>query len=242
MGLDMYLDKVNKKLNQEEAEEFIKYEELKYEITNYQDYIKEYEKSENITEFVKNRWKQKLEAYEKIKNDPIAVTLFSNSVFYIVTPDTPKLTDFKTKEELIKFYKKNEKRVYLNIKSKLEKIEKEYEKLSKKYKDAKIEEIAYWRKHADLNEYLTQLAEQRNVIDKEGYFNGQYLVLSKEDIEKLLELIKLYLKGEYEFKKGVGFFWGETRKDDWIYTKEVLEKVLKETNFEKESILYCCSW
>jgi len=46
-----------------------------------------------------------------------------------------------------------------------------------------VHEIAYWRKHADLNEWMTRLAVKKGVVKEERDFNCTDLVLTPEDID-----------------------------------------------------------
>lgn len=98
--------------------------------------------------------------------------------------------------------------------------------------------VGYFRRHIELNSYI-----EENFVHLEdfndGNFNRKYLVLTREDLEDILEFSKGKL---LEIKEGK-FREGETRVsslDDWIETIEFLEKILLEVDFEAESILYDC--
>lgn len=98
-------------------------------------------------------------------------------------------------------------------------------------------DLGYWRKHADLNGYFTKLYQER---DGSKEFNCQNLILSKEDCEDVLELAKGIIDGTKQLDKSSGFFWGESDEDDWINTVAIIEKVLVETDFATEEVVYHC--
>lgn len=101
----------------------------------------------------------------------------------------------------------------------------------------KSEDVGYWRKHADLNEYFTKLYHDRGFSDE---FNCKNLILSKEDCEEVLELAKDIRNGVAEIETGCGFFWGETTDDDWDETIRIFSSVLESTNFKTHEIVYSC--
>lgn len=154
----------------------------------HENYIKSYETIGNAAQFIERYWGHKLKKYDEIKKDPDNMTTAFGFVFDIVTENVPRLLDFSTKDELIRFYKDQVKKTYLQAKLDLDKMKIEHKELLEKYKDIEIVDIAYWRKHPDLNEYLTNLAKARKVISSDQYFNGQYLLLTKEDLKNYITL------------------------------------------------------
>lgn len=114
-----------------------------------------------------------------------------------------------------------------------------------KYGHMMIEqEVAYWRKANHIHNWFVE-----NVQDGEDDC-GIYEV-SKEQLEDLLNVCKLVkvnpaVAPEY-LPTTSGFFFGSTDYDEYYmqdieYTIEVLDKVLKETDFEKQMIAYGSSW
>lgn len=101
-------------------------------------------------------------------------------------------------------------------------------------------EIAYWRKHSDLQGIMEKLYFEKDGSHEE--FNCIPLLLSKEECENILDLSKRIVAGEEESPEARGFFWGESTNEKWQYTKEVFEKVLKDTDFENETVFYDSWW
>lgn len=101
-------------------------------------------------------------------------------------------------------------------------------------------EIAYWRKHSDLQGIMEEL-----YFEKDGsheVFDCIPLILSKEECENILNLSERIVAGEEESPEARGFFWGKSTNEHWQYTKEVFERVLKETDFENETVFYNSWW
>lgn len=104
------------------------------------------------------------------------------------------------------------------------------------------QEVAYWRKHADLNEYFTQLYYQKTPPEYQvTEFNCVNLILTKDDLLDLIQKILRELADPgTEFEVGEGFFWGETRREDWLNTLDQLNTIMETTDFEQETIYYSC--
>lgn len=102
-------------------------------------------------------------------------------------------------------------------------------------------EIAYFRKHSDLHGYFRDIFHERNKDFKDD-FNCIPFILTKEDVKTVLELTKKQLKGEEVFKKARGFFWGESCREDWEYTKEVFSKILDTFDFDNNTLFYYSWW
>lgn len=96
-----------------------------------------------------------------------------------------------------------------------------------------IEELMYWRKHANLQGWATAIFDQTG---QHEVFNGQNLVLVKDD---LFELRQLVLKGELE--TATGFFWGTSDEEHDKMTLEFIDKALQAID-EDKVIIYTCSW
>ena len=105
--------------------------------------------------------------------------------------------------------------------------------------DIEIDHLAYWRKHADLHKMMEDIYFDRG---GEDVFNCVPLILSKDEIEEILEITNEVLNGELEVEQGQGFFWGTTTKEDWVDTKNVFEDVLANTDFDNETIYYDSWW
>lgn len=112
-------------------------------------------------------------------------------------------------------------------------LEKEFEEL-RGYK-----ELGYWRKHADLNGYFESIYSAQNPGIE---FNCEYLVLSKEECEEVIELAKGIIDGTKTVETAPGFFWGKSDKEHWINTVKIMEKVIEETDFKTEEVVYHCWW
>ena len=107
-----------------------------------------------------------------------------------------------------------------------------------------FEEVGYWRKANQIHRWFVE-----NVQD--GIDECQPSLVTKERLEELLRTVKQVLE---DFSKArellptqSGFFFGSTDYDEWYkkgleHTVEVLEKVLAETDFDNEVILYRSSW
>lgn len=106
------------------------------------------------------------------------------------------------------------------------------------------EEIAYWRK-------VNQIREWFNSHLENGVENCEYVQVSKEDLEQLLEDCKKVLENhdlaEDLLPTSSGFFFGSTDYDKWYFedlehTVKMLEQILEETDFENEDIYYYEWW
>lgn len=108
--------------------------------------------------------------------------------------------------------------------------------------DSNDQNVAYWRKHADLNEYFTQLYYQKTPDEYQvAEFNCATLILTKEDILDLMQkVLREIANPGTEFETGSGFFWGETHREDWFHTLDQLNTIMETTDFEKETIYYSC--
>lgn len=105
-------------------------------------------------------------------------------------------------------------------------------------------QIAYWRKVNAVHKWFVD-----NVQD--GKDDCDYYEVSKENVENLLQICR-----EVDANKDLayellptqsGFLFGCTDYDEWYFddikeTINQLEKILKETNFDKEMLCYHSSW
>jgi hypothetical protein len=114
----------------------------------------------------------------------------------------------------------------------------------RKVNSKKYEEIAYWRKANQIREWFNYHLEN-------GVENCKHTLVSKEDLEQLLEDCKKVLEdhtlAEDLLPTSDGFFFGSTDYDEWYFedleeTVKMLEQILKETDFENEVIYYYEWW
>lgn len=132
-----------------------------------------------------------------------------------------------------------EKPVEEEVKEMMADARKEFFSILEVETNLEITEVCYWRKHSDLNGLMQDLYYDRGGEDE---FNCKNLLLSKEDVVDLIERHKEHLDGEDEIPHTPGFFWGQTDREDWENSLQDFEKVLKETDWDNESVYYSCWW
>lgn len=102
----------------------------------------------------------------------------------------------------------------------------------------KPREIAYWRKHPNLQGYMEQLWAKRNPDAAENTsFNGVELELTWDDIEDLERTIK-----DKQLPATSGFFFGES-SDEFYYNDDL--EFIKNAKFEifvGLKVFYNSSW
>jgi hypothetical protein len=99
-----------------------------------------------------------------------------------------------------------------------------------------IEEIQYWRKHSNLNGWMARLAASKGVVSSPDEFNCVYLVLDKEDIDNLEEIVT-----GAGLPDARGFFWGETHPDDTEDDLKFIKRCRQQFKMGN-GILYYCWW
>lgn len=108
-----------------------------------------------------------------------------------------------------------------------------------------FEEVGYWRKANAIHKWFVDNVQDG--VDDCGTYE-----VSKEKLENLLEICNdVVYKGKQVAQTLLptqeGFFFGSTDYDDW-YMKDIkntitiLTKVLKETDFERQMVVYSSSW
>jgi hypothetical protein len=105
-------------------------------------------------------------------------------------------------------------------------------------KQSKPRELAYWRKHPNLQGWMKQLWEEKNPDDVEvTSFNGIELELTWEDLERLeLDIISGGLP------ETTGFFFGEA-SDEFYYDNDLeFIKNAKAEIFVGLRVFYNSSW
>ena len=110
---------------------------------------------------------------------------------------------------------------------------------SQEYKDGELaieseEELMYWRKNADLQLWMADLAKCKGVVSDPFDFNCDKVWLTLDDIE-LLE--QDYLNGEMPCGEGKGFLWGSY--DDKEQTLTFIKKA-KEALASNKAVYYTC--
>ena len=112
-----------------------------------------------------------------------------------------------------------------------------------------MENICYWRKANQIHDWLVE-----NVQD--GNDNCEPYEVTKEKLEELLNVCKRVKAAsdigamsvaEEILPPSSGFFFGSTEFDEYYlsdvnYTIDMFEKIIKETDFDKEIIFYESSW
>lgn len=106
------------------------------------------------------------------------------------------------------------------------------------------QDLAYWRKHPNLQGWMCQLYESKGCpgstnSDDANYFNGIELELTWDDIDKLEKDIK---SGVVSNMHTTGFFFGEP-SDDYYHAYDLEFCVnAKAELFLKRKVFYNSSW
>jgi len=107
-----------------------------------------------------------------------------------------------------------------------------------------FDQVGYWRKANSIHNWFV-----KNV--QGGIDECQLAIVTKEQLQQLLRETKQVLSNKRLAKKLLpttgGFFFGSTDFDenyidDMNFTVKILEKVLSETDFDKEVVFYRSSW
>jgi hypothetical protein len=99
-----------------------------------------------------------------------------------------------------------------------------------------VEEIMYWRKHANLNEWMTRLAVKKGVVKDAFQFNCVDLVLAPEDIDALESDLS-----DDKLPHGAGFFWGKSSPEDRVDDETFIE-LARQAFAEGKQVIYSCWW
>ena len=117
-----------------------------------------------------------------------------------------------------------------------------------------VVELAYWRKSYALHEKFLSYAinlikeKQKEIKTKKQAeklaktllnLNCQYIPLEKEDLQQILIWVKEMLS---ENDKEDGDKLDDYQTEDFNFAQRVIEKALKETDFENEEICYYSWW
>ena len=104
------------------------------------------------------------------------------------------------------------------------------------YDDTSRQELAYWRKHPNLQGWMQKLWESKG---NQGDFNGDEIELTWEDIDKLEKDIK---SGEVSRLGTTGFFFGNPSDDVYYETDLKFCIDAKAELFLKRKVFYNSSW
>lgn len=115
-------------------------------------------------------------------------------------------------------------------------------KANSEWDDASRQEIAYWRKHPNLQGWMEKLWEAKGKPNVDGggdMFNNIELELTWEDVDRLEKDIKAGVVSELET---TGFFFGEPSDD--YYREDDLEFCVnaKAELFLGRKVFYNSSW
>jgi hypothetical protein len=110
---------------------------------------------------------------------------------------------------------------------------------SQEYKDGDLtleseEELAYWRKNADLQLWMSELAQSKGVVSDAFDFNCEKVWLTLDDIQTLEED---YLEGKMPKGEGKGFLWGGYDDRD---TTLAFIKQAKDALASGKAVYYTC--
>jgi len=92
-------------------------------------------------------------------------------------------------------------------------------------------EIAYWRKHANLEGYMSELWRSRG---NKGEFNCEELELDRQDLMDLRD-------NHRNLKTSQGFFWGQSYPEDIEDTEKFIKRALEEIS-KGCKIIYTSWW
>ena len=106
-------------------------------------------------------------------------------------------------------------------------------------------EIGYWRKANHIHNWFVENVQG-------GVDDCRYYEVTKEQLEDLLETCRIVKNATQAIAKKLlptaeGFFFGDTDYDEWYFkdietTIAIIKKVLAETDFDHEIVVYTSSW
>lgn len=110
-------------------------------------------------------------------------------------------------------------------------------------------DVGYWRKANQIHNWFDKLAKEKGY--ENGVENCARISVYKEDLLELRGLCERVLENhdlaEELLPTQSGFFYGSTEYDEWYFrdledTIEIIDKTIKETNWETDRILYRAWW
>lgn len=99
-----------------------------------------------------------------------------------------------------------------------------------------VETIQTWRKHANLNEWMTQLAVRKGVVKDAHDFNCVDLPLDAKDVDALEAAVL-----SEDMPTGIGFFWGKSFPEDKQLDLDFIEKA-RRAMAAGQQVIYSCWW
>lgn len=93
--------------------------------------------------------------------------------------------------------------------------------------------LRQWRKHADLNAWMTELYHRKGGTEE---FNCITMPITRDDLMSLQHHIE---ENNGYAERGHGFFWGETRPEDIESDKEFIRLALNALD-EGYEVFYSC--
>lgn len=151
--------------------------------------------------------------------------------------ETPEEKKKRIHKSLMQFINEAGPR-YLELKDKYD------DQFKERMKDFTHEKVGYWRKANQIHAWFVDNVQ--NGTDDCGYYP-----VTKDQLLKLkrsCELVSNNIEhAETLLPTRSGFFFGSTDYDDWYKqnleeTKQIIDKVLNETDFDNEVIVYSSSW
>lgn len=227
MGLDMLVKKINRKVNKDKLQELTSGEYCYIDKNHLQCILRDVKDS--INDCVGQEFSKLFSVlYYAPKTEETLKRKLKEQGYSLTKYKYGKLSDedYKSMRE---YTVKNVKH-YLNLaKEEIEEKLKLVEGNVFEREEIIVQEIGYFRKHSDLHGLMEDLYYENG---GSGDFNCKKLILDEDKLELIIEK-----HGEGLDKAG-GFFWGESTEEDCKDSLEFFEKVLKETNFEKETVYY----
>lgn len=113
------------------------------------------------------------------------------------------------------------------------------------------EDVAYWRKANEIHKWFL------DYYNLDGDFNCELQEVGKDGLQELVDTCKFVLarRGKNDASKVAseklptqgGFFFGDTDYDEYYYedlenTISQMEKVIRETDWDNEVVVYSCWW
>jgi hypothetical protein len=99
-----------------------------------------------------------------------------------------------------------------------------------------VDTIQTWRKHANLNAWMTDLAVRKGVVKDACEFNCTDLLLNADDIADLEAVVLAD-----EMPVGHGFFWGKSYPEDKQLDLDFIEKA-RQAMAAGQQVIYSCWW
>lgn len=104
-----------------------------------------------------------------------------------------------------------------------------------------FKEFKYFRKHSDLHGFID---ENRSAWHRETFpvLNCANVLITKEFLLNIKRHATKCLDDFVNTEHTTGFFFGQTMEGDWVETIKMIDNILANVDFDKESIIYDCWW